>query len=278
VVDRPDRAPYWQVEVDCNDLDPGARELLIGDLWSWSTSGVEERGGRIFAGFEQAADAHHVVREVGRRAIARAITDDSYLDAWREFASPSIVGRLFIRPRWSLVPSPRGLTEVSIEPGRAFGSGAHASTLLALELLQRIGLGGRTVLDFGCGSGVLSVAAALLGASAVVALDIDPDATRVTRANAEHNGVGGRVQVVAGTIDAQRGAFDVVVANVLPSVHREVAAALRRSATRSIIVSGMLDASAVDVERAYGLTVVERRRRDQWTAAMLRIDHPQPAP
>jgi ribosomal protein L11 methyltransferase len=134
------------------------------------------------------------------------------------------------------------------------------------------------VLDAGTGSGVLAVAAARLGASFVAAVDLDPHAARTAAENASANAVDDRVHALAGPIGSTRGGFDVIVANVLPAVHAELASEIRRRARRYVIASGMLDADAPTVDAWYACPVKERRTRDGWSAQLMRIDRPEDAP
>ena len=131
-------------------------------------------------------------------------------DRWRSFHRPARAGGLWIGPPWEH-PDP-GEPAVVIDPGRAFGTGAHATTRLCVELMARTERG--SLLDVGCGSGVLSIAAARLGFAPVVSVDIDPVAVETTIANADANGIELQAVVLDGETDELPGA-DVAVANVL---------------------------------------------------------------
>src|SRR5690606_26595442 len=143
-------------------------------------------------------------------------------DAWREFAGPVEIGdRLLVVPAWQARPRSSGSRAVvTLDPGRAFGSGAHPSTVLALELLAELLRHGDEVLDVGCGGGVVAVAAAVLGARQAYGVDVDPAAVAATAANALANQVADRVEVALDGTGGPEGRFDVVVANVLLPVQR----------------------------------------------------------
>ena len=137
--------------------------------------------------------------------------EDGWGDAWRAFHQAVEVAGIWIGPPWEAPPDPT--RAVVIEPGRAFGTGAHATTRLCVELLAELGRGG-ALLDVGCGSGVLGIAAARLGFRPITCVDVDPVAVETTVANAAANGV----EVVARLVDALSEplpAADVAVANVL---------------------------------------------------------------
>ena len=263
----------WQLVVDWRALDAAERELLIGELWCHAVSGIEERDDDVVAGFASEADARTAANELGLPSTIVEVLDDGYLDEWRRFAHPWLVDRLLVRPSWVDAPPPGNEIEIIIDPQRAFGSGAHATTRLVLGLMQQLDLRATTVLDLGCGSGVLSVAAVALGAMRIEAIDIEPTAVATTIDNARRNGAADRIHARVATIDDIADDFDVVLANVLPSVHRQIAAGVRRVARHYVIVAGMLDGQVADVESLYGSTRrLASRRDDGWTALMLQVD------
>lgn len=158
--------------------------------------------------------------------------EDGWEDAWRAFHQPVLVGGLWLGPPWERPPDPS--RAVVIDPGRAFGTGSHPTTRLCVELLARTPSG--SLLDVGCGSGVLAIAASRLGFAPVLAIDVDPVAVETTRANAAANGV----ELDARVVDALSGrlpAADVAVANVLLA---PVEAILARLNATQAITSGYL--------------------------------------
>lgn len=193
----------------------------------------------------------------GLGPVSVTLVEDGWEDRWREFHRPATVGRLWIGPPWE-TPQP-GLVPVVIDPGRAFGTGAHATTRLCLELLQEQVPG--SLLDVGCGSGVLSIAAALLGFGPVLGVDDDPLAVEVTRENATVNDVADRVE--ARLVDARGGALpaaDLALANVSLAVVEAVAP---RIAANRLIASGYLDR---DTPELSGWRPLVRRTCDGWAA------------
>jgi ribosomal protein L11 methyltransferase len=178
--------------------------------------------------------------------------EDGWEDAWRSFHHGVTVGRLWVGPPWE--DPPAGALPVVIDPGRAFGTGAHPTTRLCLELLQEAEPA--SLVDVGCGSGVLSIAAAKLGYSPVRALDIDEVALEVTAANAAANGVA--IELVAEPPQAE-----LAVLNIALDVVEQVLPTLR---VARAITSGYLER---DEPRAAGWHSVERRVRDGWAADLL---------
>jgi len=183
---------------------------------------------------------------------------EGWEDAWRDFHHGVVVGRFWVGPPWEEPPA--GADPIVVDPGRAFGTGAHATTRLSLELLQELEPG--SLVDIGCGSGVLSIAAAKLGFDPVTAVDIDEVAVEVTRGNAERNGV----RFTAHRLDALREpipAAGVAVANVALDV---VEALLPRLDSDVAVTSGYLERDRPDVE---GWRPRGRRVRDGWAADVL---------
>ena len=183
---------------------------------------------------------------------------DGWEDAWRAFHHGVVVGRCWVGPPWE--QPPQDAIAVAIDPGRAFGTGAHPTTRLTLELLQE--LEPASLLDVGCGSGVLSIAAAKLGFEPVTGVDIDHAAVEVTLANAVANGVAVTAQHADALADALP-EVDVAVANVALDV---VEALLPRLPSRLAVVSGYLDR---DEPHAEGWSRRDRREADGWAADLL---------
>ena len=199
--------------------------------------------------------------DAGERALRERfdITSESFAEgweeAWREFHHGITVGRFWVGPPWEEATD--DVTPVVIDPGRAFGTGAHATTRLTLELLQKLEPG--SLLDVGCGSGVLSIAAAKLGFRPIVAIDIDDDAVDITLANARVNEVELDVYRSDALADDLPPA-DLVVANVALDVIERL---LPRLDARLAITSGYLER---DDPQVTGWRRVERSDREGWAA------------
>ncbi len=181
--------------------------------------------------------------------------EEGWEDRWRAFHKPVRVGPLWVGPPWERPDE--GATAVVIDPGRAFGTGAHATTRLCLELLLE--LPGGSLLDVGCGSGVVSIAAAKLGFRPVVAIDVDPQAIEATQRNAEANGVAVEARLADALADPLP-ASDTAVVNVALDVDGPVA---RRLECNRLITSGYL---ASEEPQLPGYTRETRREADGWAA------------
>ena len=141
-----------------------------------------------------------------------------------------------------------------LDPGLAFGTGTHPTTALCLEWLDNLSLNGKTLLDYGCGSGILAIAALKLGCSKAVAMDIDPQAVTATMQNAEANGVGRSIEVLP-SAEGIQGPFDVVIANILAGPLVEFA----ESITAALGSRGMLALSGVLCEQVPTVTKAYER-------------------
>ena len=179
----------------------------------------------------------------------REIADRDWLAAAREDVEPLEIGSLWIGPHGTTPPP--GRAAVHLEPGLAFGSGRHPTTRLCLEWLVASPPTGLDVIDYGCGSGILAIAAAALGARRVTALDIDPQARQATVDNARINGVSDRVRVIA-----DRAAItpaESVVANILAGTLVEIAPVITGMTAPGgcVTLSGLLESQVEDVAAAY---------------------------
>jgi ribosomal protein L11 methyltransferase len=211
------------------------------------------------------------------RAQFRTVEDQDWERAWLDQYRPMRFGRrLWITP-WNLEPEDASADAVIVrlDPGLAFGTGTHPTTALCLEWLDALAdageLAGRRVLDFGCGSGILAIAALRLGAEAAVGIDNDPQALIATRDNAGRNGVGDRLAVHA-PADAPADEYPVVLANILASALDALAPQLARrcAAGGRLALSGILVDQADALVERYGewFDALQRERREDW----VRID------
>lgn len=217
-------------------------------------------------------------RAVGALEIVERQEED-WPSAWKADYSVHRVGnRVLVKAPWhDYAPRPDE-TVIELDPGTAFGTGRHPSTQLCMEALEEELKAGDHVLDVGIGAGVLATAAAVLGASTVDGVDIDPVAIRSARANAERNGVGGIVRVALGSIGPDGpfpGPFDLVIANIIARVLIELASDLAHAVAPggTLILGGILDDKETSVYEAFApqdLTLVRRTTSEDWVALVWR--------
>jgi ribosomal protein L11 methyltransferase len=184
---------------------------------------------------------------------ATALEERNWIRAWMDQFKPVKCGRrLWICPSWLHVDEPDAVV-VMLDPGLAFGTGTHPTTWLCLNFLDSLDLEGRTITDYGCGSGILAIAALKLGAKSALGVDIDPQAIQASGENARRNGVEERFKLSLGMPPAGAPKADVTVANILAGPLAELEgeiASLTRSGGR-LALSGILEDQAEEVCRAY---------------------------
>ena len=208
--------------------------------------------------------------------VRGAVTSDVWTENWRAHFAPVRVGRrLAIVPPWESTED-AGRVTIVLNPGGAFGTGRHDTTWLCLEALEGLVAPGARVADVGCGSGILAIAAAKLGAARVSASDVDPAAIDATRENAERNGVAERIDTTLGSLPKAEGQrFDVIVANIysdtLVAISDELVALAAPEGT--LVLSGIEAARSAEVEAAFiarGCALDDKRVRGEWAALVLR--------
>jgi ribosomal protein L11 methyltransferase len=215
------------------------------------------------------------LRPVGPLRV-RTVDDRDWTDAWKEHYVPQRVGRVLIVPSWIDEPEQPGEVRIRLDPGMAFGTGLHPTTRGCLALLQQLEPMPASVLDVGCGSGILALAALALGAECADALDTDPLAVDATRTNAERNGVGDRVAVRQGSLSqVPDERYPLVVANLVAAVLVELAPRLAAHLAPggTLLASGIIEPRAGEVTEALaaaGLAVDARRDDGEWVSLRLR--------
>ena len=212
-------------------------------------------------------------------AICERQADESeWRDVWKQFFRATRVGRRFtVRPSWDPGPAPAGEFVIDLDPGRAFGTGAHPSTRLAIALAENVREERPRIarfLDLGCGSGILSIAASRLWpAAAGLAIDNDPEATECSQENIERNHVD-NVAIVTGTLEKAETTFDLILANIQADVLCDLvpAMAAKLAPGGRVILSGILSDQSDDVLVAYasaGFAMASRHDEGEWTGLLL---------
>ena len=198
--------------------------------------------------------------------------EEDWINNWKKYFHPIPVGRrLLIRPDWEKAEVPEGRVALDLEPGIAFGTGTHETTRLCMEFLEEFVAPGCAVLDVGCGSGILSIAALLLGAKSAVGVDIDPLAVKTAAQNAARNRVEDRFTGICGSLTERvRGTFDLVAANIVADVILELLGDVGTfmAPGGALILSGIIDERERDVLAGLAgrFRVVGRKKENGWVA------------
>ena len=233
------------------------------------------------------AQLDRYTRGLEEEYAATPLADNDWAYSWQKYYKPLEIGtRLYVVPQWLREePVPPGRVPFYLNPGLTFGTGSHASTQLCLEGVEEHTVPGRDVLDLGCGSGILSIAALCLGAKSAIAVDIDPKAVGVAYENAALNGIGeDRYTVRAGNVlsdrslaaELARKRYHLVLANIVADViiplAPQVPGLLEEDGV--FLCSGIIDTRAREVEEALkraGLTVTKKREKNGWAALEARV-------
>ena len=281
----PPRHPFVSIRVR-----PEQRELAQLRLWELGASGLEERDATtlvrepapgqivVIAAFSDEAGAQQALKEIRPEYEAEIIYVESedWATEWRRgFGAQRIGRRLLLHPSWEEVQGEPDDVILTIDPENAFGSGDHETTRLVLNMLDRRLAGGERVLDVGCGSGVLSIAALRLGAASAVAIDIDEDAVIVARRNAEINGVASQLEASARSLNEIDGVYDIVLANIETRVLIHMPGELQARIVSGglLILSGILRGERDELLAAYApMRLEECLEEGEWCACLLRSE------
>ncbi|HBQ14442.1 MAG TPA: 50S ribosomal protein L11 methyltransferase [Myxococcales bacterium] len=281
------RYPCVHVAVPVTESD-----VVSSVLWDAGATGLEERdattmdaaagdGVTLVAHFDEEADALDAVGLVTARFDGRFvptvehIVGDDWRERWKAFFHTTRVGeRLVVRPSWETHDAQEGDLVIVLDPGQAFGTGTHETTRLVMRELEARVSGGEHVLDVGCGSGILGIAALKLGAARVVAVDVDPIAVRVTDENAEINGVA--IEASTTPIEDVPGRYPIVLANIRSPILIPMTESLVAHLTPGgvLVLSGLLAEEESEIRAVYDahLRFDGVRRDGDWIALAYRSE------
>jgi ribosomal protein L11 methyltransferase len=211
---------------------------------------------------------------ITRSARVKAVRDRDWARVWlADWKSMRFGRRLWVCPHAAAAPQDPDAVVVRLDPGLAFGTGTHPTTALCLQILDSLPVSGRRVIDYGCGSGILGLAALKLGAAHVTAVDLDPQALLATRDNAIRNGVSASIEVQDASIDALAQAY-CVMANILAGPLIELAPKLTAACEPDgyLLLSGLLKTQAYAVKAAYSgaFSMLQVVARDDWCCIFAR--------
>ncbi len=278
--------PYGIYIEDYRTLEEEVMDIAHVDLIDASLLAVDRTVAKIHLYIEPDENPAEAVEFLRERLSAAGIeccidtasvAQDDWLNNWRQYFRPIPVGRrLLINPSWFEHTDPDGRVMLQIDPGLAFGTGKHETTRLCIETLERYVRPGARVLDVGCGSGILGIAAVLLGASSATGVDIDETAVRVANGNATLNRVGDRFSAICGDLlDKVQGKYDIVVANIVADaiISLSASAPMFMEPDAVYIVSGIIDTRSRDVRTAVQDTfrIVEENFDNGWYCFVLRL-------
>ncbi len=269
-------------------VGPADLERVCDLLWTMACRGLEmvdsshpnppgDLGAgqvEIRASFEPGIDFAALENRLGD-VPSRVVTikGEDWEEGWKRFFVPTRVGRFSIHPKGE-APDPEAPFAVRIDPGLAFGTGLHPTTRLCLAALDSLPPAA-SLLDVGCGSGILAIAAVRAGTARVVGVDTDAQACRVARANVAANDLSAAIEILDGGIEQVTTTFKLVVANILSSVLAALAPALaqRTEAGGTLLLSGLLVEEADQIAAVFSehnFSIQDRQDQDEWSLLQLR--------
>lgn len=266
---------------DYSHLEEEAREIAHIDLIDEELLAKDREHGLVHLYISPEENPKEALAFLRERCASEGIdcefsvescAEENWINNWKQYFHPIPVGeKLLIRPTWEEAYDPQGRTVLHLEPGLAFGTGTHETTRLCLELLEKYLKPGMSLLDVGCGSGILSVAGLLLGAEKAVGVDIDALAVKTAGENAQTNGVEEKFQGICGNLtDQVAGKYELVVANIVA----DIIILLTKDITRYLnpdsiyLMSGIIDTRVQEVRDALEprFTILEERQEKGWFA------------
>jgi ribosomal protein L11 methyltransferase len=239
-------------------------------------------GERVFKLRSSLDKMQEFITSAGKAKISLENLDDvNWSEGWKSFFKPLLVGkRIVVYPSWEDITHllDRDIY-IQIDPGMAFGTGKHATTILSLELLEKAIKGGEEVADIGTGSGILAIASVKLGASSVLAVDIDSESVGIAKENSRINGVDDRIKVLCGDlITAVNNRYDVLVSNIHTKILLNMIPHVKDYLKQCsyIILSGILDSEAYEIEnelKKENFVILETPQHDEWVAFLAKVRH-----
>ncbi len=271
--------PYGIYIEDYSMLEDEVMEIAKIDMIDEELLKQDRTKGRIHIYISPAdnpAEAVSFIRErldaqgISYNIIADKCDVEGCLENWKKYFNPIKVGeKLLIRPVWRDDYDPEGRIVLNLEPGLAFGSGTHETTRLCLEALEKYTFKGARILDVGCGSGILSVAALLLGADSATGIDIDELAVKSSRENAERNNVADRYTGIHGNLaEKAQGKYDIITANIVADAIIMLSGDIEKFMDENTvyIMSGIIDVRLDDVLAGLpeSLEIIDRYEEKGW--------------
>ncbi len=272
---------------DYSDLEQGARDIAHIDLIDEELLAKNRKKGLVHVYISNEYNAEESVQYIAERLKAEKIeheialvgvNDADWADSWKKFFKVTPIGeRLVICPEWEKYENSDNKVVLKIDPGAAFGTGTHATTSLCLRILQDYVKQGDIVLDIGSGSGILSIAAVLLGAKTADGVDIDATAVKVAGENAVLNGVADKTNYICGDLAEKiSGKYNIICANIVADIIMRLNADIKNYMEKDAvyITSGIIDVRADEVKESFkknNLEIIKEVRRDNWYAFALKL-------
>ena len=279
--------PYGIYIEDYSDLEQNAWDIAHIDLIDEKLIAKDRNKSIIhiyISECDNAAEALEFLKErftaegIDFRLGSIGVNDNDWNENWKKYFHIIEIGdRLAVVPSWEEYENKGNRTVLSIDPGAAFGTGTHATTSLCLGILDKCAKAGMSVLDIGCGSGILAIASVLLGADKALGVDIDAQSVKTAKENAEINNISDKTEFIVGDLaDRVAGKYNIICANIVADVIIKLLPDVARFMEKDgiLIISGIIDIRKEDVLSAVeqnGFEIVNEAYKDNWCAFVLKI-------
>lgn len=226
--------------------------------------------------YKKEIELNRKLKEIGWTYEGRPLENMDWLTEWKKYIKPiRISNRIIIKPTWKKIASKKGQIIIEIDPGMAFGTGSHASTMMCLKAADKLSylIKGNSILDVGTGSGILAITSAKLGAKKVIGIDIDEEAVKVARENIKLNKADKNVVISARPLEKIKDRFSVIFANIIAEELIKIASLLNKKIMDNgfLILSGILNEKANEVEAAYeglGFKLFKTYKKGEWACLL----------
>ncbi|WP_054251948.1 50S ribosomal protein L11 methyltransferase [Neofamilia massiliensis] len=261
------------------DNDSNRWDFIEEDIFKDAFDGITVK---LYSSDDDALDLKEISKEIENKKLGKTylelIDDQDWRNNWKAFYEVQEIGpKVVIKPSWESYDNKEDKVVIELDPGMAFGTGGHETTRMCLELLQKYLKADDKILDIGCGSGILSVAGKLLGASKVIGADLDEKAVEISKKNADHNkaDVDFKTSNLFSEIDSKG---DLIIANIVAEIIVVLIDQVRDylEADGTLICSGIIEEKSALVEEALeknGFELVEKMTENEWVALVARDKH-----
>ncbi|MBQ3692137.1 MAG: 50S ribosomal protein L11 methyltransferase [Clostridia bacterium] len=278
--------PYGIYIEDYSMLEQEVEEIAHIDLIDEELLGKDRSKGIVHVYISPEENPQEAVAFLRERYTSEGIefevecgscVEEDWLNNWKQYFNPIPIGeKLLIRPTWRDKYDPGDRIVLNLDPGLAFGTGTHETTRLVLQVIEKYVKPGMKFLDVGCGSGILAVAALLLGSESAVGVDIDEMAVKTAKENAQLNNVADRFEVLCGNLtDKISGKYDVVAANIVADAIIALSGDVDRFMNKDsvYIMSGIIDMRSAEVEAAVSekFDIIERYEENGWVCLAAKL-------
>lgn len=266
-----------QTEIAWDFVDPSLIDLKANEIIIKAYFAEDEESDSIVQSVKDSIKRHPLLKKEENHLTINSVDDDDWAESWKKFYKPTRIGKnILIKPTWEEIEVEETTILVELDPGMAFGTGTHETTIMCAEALEKHVKPGDLVYDIGCGSGILAIVAAKLGAKRVVGVDLDPICTRVSNENILLNKVENIVEIRRGDLfEVIKGNANIIVSNIIAEIVGEMASGINNYLKDGgiFITSGIILDKIPFVKNALlanNFTILDIVEMDEWACIISR--------